>query len=182
VSPDISEMILCSGFFQQNKKFSAGDDFNNINLNNKKTIKLVGVYNYLWKSSYDNFHNSIISNNPSFLNVEKYRIPSMGWHAKVMIGKQNESPVIATIGSSNITGRAFGISNKFNYESDVVIWDESVKNINKIIDESFDDNVQNSGEVIISNYADDWRNGNLSLNEKVLELEKEIFKVAKLAT
>jgi len=181
-SPDVSEMILCSGFFQEDKHFKASKDFKNIGPSNQKTIKLVGIYNYSWRRSYNNFHQGIIAqNSPSHLTALRYRISGMRWHAKVMIGKQQNTPIIATIGSSNMTGRAFGINRIFNYESDVIIWDDSIQSINEAIDKSIETNPDNNGEVIISNYdPDDWRNGSLSLNEKVTTLEEEIFRRATL--
>ncbi len=116
------------------------------------------------------------------LNIQKYRIPGMRWHAKIMIGKKNDSAVIATIGSSNITGRAFGLSKNYNYESDVVFWDDSIDSIKQAITRSIEGNMQNSDEVFISNYdEDDWRNGRQSLDKKIAQLEKDIFDVAKLA-
>jgi HKD family nuclease len=52
------------------------------------------------------------------------RIPRMGWHAKVFLAKSAGNPVLAVIGSSNITRRAFGEFPQFNYECDVVMWME----------------------------------------------------------
>ena len=181
-SSDISEMILCSGFFQENKYFNASNDFKGISAHNKKTLKLVGVYDYKWKTSYYDFCDNVIKNNcSSYLNVQKYRIPGMRWHAKIMIGKRNSIPVIATIGSSNMTGRAFGVSKNYNYESDVLFWDDSIDSIREAVTQSIEKNIENSDEVFISNYdEDDWRNGKISLENKIIQLEKDIFNIAKL--
>ena len=182
-SSDISEMILCSGFFQENKYFNASNDFKGICTHNKKTLKLVGVYDYKWRTVYYAFHDNVIKNNcSSCLNVQKYRIPGMRWHAKIMIGKKGNTPVIATIGSSNITGRAFGLSKNYNYESDVIFWDDSIDSIRQAITQSIEGNMENSDEVFISNYDEnDWRNGRQSLENKIAQLEKDIFDVARLA-
>lgn len=181
-SSDISEMILCSGFFQENKYFNASDDFKNICIHNAKTLRLVGVYDYRWRISYFDFHDNVIKNNcSSCLSVHKYRIPGMRWHAKIMIGKKDKIPVIATIGSSNITGRAFGLSKNYNYESDVVFWDDSINGINELVTLSIEKNMNNADEIFISNYDEnDWRNGQQPLAQKILQLEKDIFDIAKI--
>jgi len=178
-SKDITEMILCSGFFQENQYFEASESFKSKKCN-LKTLKLVGIYSYTWKTQFNDFKNNIILKNcPSCLTVIKYKIPGMKWHAKIMIGKINNNPVIATIGSSNITGRAFGIQKNFNYESDIILWDESIDSINKQMNNEIEEFIDNSDEVIISDYSeDDWRNGTESLNDKIKQLENDIFKVA----
>jgi len=178
-SNDITEMILCSGFFQENQYFEASESFKTQQCN-LKILKLIGIYNYSWKTQFDNFKNNIVHKNcPCCLTVKKYKIPGMKWHAKIMIGKINDNPVIATIGSSNITGRAFGIQKNFNYESDVILWDESIGSINKQINISIEEFIDRADEVIISDYSEnDWRNGKQSLDEKIKQLENDIFKVA----
>lgn len=53
--------------------------------------------------------------------------PSRNWHAKIAIKINGASPVIALLGSSNLTGPAYltGIQ-KWNYESDTLLWDEDI--------------------------------------------------------
>ncbi|MEJ2437784.1 MAG: hypothetical protein P8Y35_07355 [Sulfurovaceae bacterium] len=182
-SDDITEMILCSGFFQEDTHFKASNSFKKTVCTyppNIKTLKLVGIYSYTWKTKFDDFANNLILNNcPMCLNVKKYRVPGMKFHAKMMIGKIKNEPVIATIGSSNITGRAFGIQKNFNYESDVILWDESVGSINTIMNSSIEEFINQSDEVIVSDYSEnDWRNGQQTLNDKIKQLEEDIFDVA----
>lgn len=93
-----------------------------------------------------NAHNS----STSFSSVQK-RIPSMGWHAKVFLAKRAGVPLVGIIGSSNITRRAFGELNDFNYECDVVIWDESVSAIDGAIEAAIGDG-QDVQDVIVTTY------------------------------
>ncbi|WP_178861770.1 phospholipase D-like domain-containing protein [Thiomicrorhabdus cannonii] len=181
-SPDVSEMILCSGFFQENKHYMASNDFKNICGKNKKTLKVVGLYSYNWRGDFDAFCQGVVNNNcPACLTVKKFRVPGMKWHAKIMVGKKNNQPVIASIGSSNITRRAFGKNMNFNYESDVIIWDDSINSISERLNELFQASLDQSDEVVISEYdPEDWRNGNLTLVEKVKKLEQDIFENAQL--
>jgi phosphatidylserine/phosphatidylglycerophosphate/cardiolipin synthase-like enzyme len=181
--PLVSEMILCSGFFEERDYFQASSDFR-YNCNggqNLKILKLVGIYNYTWTSSYAQFYCNVRNNNCTCcVRVEKYRIPGTHWHAKIMIGKENNGrPIVAIIGSSNITRRAFGIHRKFNFESDVIFWDDTIDDIRRFINNSLE-NRESRYEVIVSDYnQEDRRNYSLSLDEKILKLERDIFEIAR---
>jgi hypothetical protein len=45
------------------------------------------------------------------------------WHAKVALAVVSGSPVAGIVGSSNLTGPAYGVDRRvFNNETDVVLW------------------------------------------------------------
>lgn len=47
------------------------------------------------------------------------------WHAKVALGLRGGTPIVGIVGSSNLTGPAYGIDRRnFNNEADVVLWTE----------------------------------------------------------
>jgi len=93
----------------------------------------------LWRESYEKFINklkaSIKANNKNI----KYRSylgdsQNSKLHAKIMIGCKKYGsyykPVILMIGSSNLTNSAFGEMKYFNYESDIILWDDRDYNFN----------------------------------------------------
>ncbi|MCK8664879.1 hypothetical protein M1M11_08275 [Pseudomonas azerbaijanoccidens] len=53
--------------------------------------------------------------------------PNRNWHAKIALKINGTTPVIALLGSSNLTGPAYmtGID-AWNYESDTLLWDEDI--------------------------------------------------------
>ncbi len=178
----VSEMILCSGFFQEpycdkkSKKITYSSSASFI-YNNKdsKIIQLVGVHNENWAKRYEKFYKNLtkIKN----LTVKKFIVKNKSWHAKVMIGKSTmKEPLITIIGSSNITHPAFDNDIYFNYESDVLLWDDTNSEINDFVHKIFSDNTQEFTDVIVSDYSDENQlNGNVLLNEKIKQLEKDIF-------
>ena len=98
----------------------------------------------------------------------------MGWHAKVFLAKQGNVPLVGIIGSSNITRRAFGLAKDFNYECDVVFWDESVPEIDKAIATAIGDTGDVS-DVIVTNYDDNHPANRQPLQSRLLTLEVEIL-------
>lgn len=98
----------------------------------------------------------------------------MGWHAKVFLAKQGNRPLVGIIGSSNITRRAFGELKKFNYECDVVMWDESVPEVDAAISAAIG-NPGNISDVIVTNYDDKHAANRQPLQDRLLSLEAEIL-------
>lgn len=85
-----------------------------------------------WTQSYRNFVNKLrkdISGNNIDYKAYFLNGNTNLSHAKFCIGYKiiNEGyiPVIAMIGSSNLTNKTFEFYPDFNYETDVVIWDDS---------------------------------------------------------
>ena len=102
------------------------------------------------------------------------RMPSMGWHAKFFLAKQGTVPLVGIIGSSNITKRAFGIDKVFNYECDVVFWDETVLDIDRAMSAAIGDPGEIS-DVIVTNYDDNHPANRQPLQDRLLSLEVEIL-------
>ena len=120
-TPAVDEALICSGFFQDNGKYSAGNELDLISHRPGSPLSLttLGLYSYSWKAQYASFFAQLVARNssPAFSATQK-RIPGMGWHAKVFVAKQAGDPVVGIVGSSNITRRAFGEEN----ESPRVSW------------------------------------------------------------
>lgn len=173
----VDNALLCSGFFQDDGKYSAGSDFDLISHRNCNPLKVttLGLYSYSWKAQYANFFAQLQAQNKCmcFSAVQK-RIPSMGWHAKVFLAKQGHIPLVGIIGSSNITRRAFGLHKDFNYECDVVFWDESVPEINQAISAAIGDPGDVS-DVIVTNYDDAHPANRKPLQARLSALEAEIL-------
>lgn len=173
----VDEALVCSGFFQDDAKYSTGADFDLVAHRKGTPLKVttLGLYSYSWKAQYATFFAQLNSKNSaaSFTAVQK-RIPSMGWHAKVFLAKQAGTPLVAIIGSSNITRRAFGELKDFNYECDVVIWDESVPEIDAAIEAAIGD-ARDIQDVIVTTYDANHRANGRSLRDRLLTLEVEIL-------
>ncbi|AXJ05418.1 hypothetical protein CFN16_15200 [Pseudomonas fluorescens] len=101
----------------------------------------------------------------------------MGWHAKVFLAKQGNVPLVGIVGSSNITRRAFGLDKDFNYECDVVFWDETVPEIDKAISLAIGDPGEVS-DVIVTTYDENHPANRLPLQVRLLSLEAEILSKA----
>lgn len=98
----------------------------------------------------------------------------MGWHAKVFLAKQGNVPLVGIIGSSNITRRAFGLDKDFNYECDVVFWDESVPDIDSSMSAAIGD-IDDISDVIVTNYDDNHPANRQPLKDRLMSLEAEIL-------
>jgi len=176
----VDEALLCSGFFQDDAKYSTGADFDLIAHRSCSPLKLttLGLYSYSWKAQYSTFFTQLQAKNACacFTAVQK-RIPSMGWHAKVFLAKAAGQPVVGVIGSSNVTRRAFGELKDFNYECDVVMWEESIAAIDAVVNAAIGDPGDVS-DVIVTNYDDNHRANRQPLQLRLLALEAEIMSKA----
>ncbi|WJK07507.1 hypothetical protein [Pseudomonas fluorescens] len=176
----VDNALLCSGFFQDDAKYSAGAEFDLVSHRDCNSLKIttLGLYSYSWKAQYSSFFEQLKAQNACtcFSAVQK-RIPSMGWHAKVFLAKQGNVPLVGIVGSSNITRRAFGLDKDFNYECDVVFWDETVPEIDKAISLAIGDPGEVS-DVIVTTYDENHPANRLPLQVRLLSLEAEILSKA----
>ena len=176
----VDEALLCSGFFQDDAKYSTGADFDLISHRSCTPLKLttLGLYSYSWKAQYSTFFSTLQARNacPCFSAVQK-RIPSMGWHAKVFLAKAAGKPVVGIVGSSNVTRRAFGEQSDFNYECDVVMWEETIPEIDNVLHAAIGDSGDVS-DVIVTTYDSDHRANRRPLEDRLLTLEAEILSKA----
>lgn len=74
----------------------------------------------MWRDYYLNFIRKLRS---SCLSLTAYEAPKRNWHAKIAIRLQENIPVACIVGSSNLTGPAYGIGRRnWNFEGDTLIW------------------------------------------------------------
>lgn len=120
------EVVICSGFFQE--AFRAGlyrvsqdarPSLVGCLARNHLKVTTVGVHNYGWFPAYRNFVASLRARRVPV--IAKYR-PGHRWHAKIFLYLKNGKPILGIVGSSNMTSRAFGVQNPFNFEADIVMW------------------------------------------------------------
>lgn len=83
----------------------------------------------MWKKSYENFAHKLynkIQGSRKNIKYEAYYTEKEKekLHAKIFIGCVNNEPAFLVIGSSNLTNNAFGTFENFNYEADVILWDD----------------------------------------------------------
>lgn len=173
----VDEALVCSGFFQDDRKYSAGSDFDVMSHRSGAPLCLttLGLYSYSWKAQYATFFSQLQAANPhpSFTALQK-RVPSMGWHAKVFIAKQAGRPLVGVIGSSNITRKAFAELSDFNYECDVLFWEESISVVDIAMSAALGDSGDISG-VIVTNYDDNHPANRVPLADRLLALEAQIL-------
>ncbi len=124
------DIHICSGFFQERGKYFASNCFiaNAAKISCKRNVNTVGVYNGIWKGDFDSFVAGLRKIKCSCgtpLNVIKRKIKRYHWHAKIFIASDSNGPQLGVIGSSNITSRAFGLTTAWNFEADVILWNDS---------------------------------------------------------
>jgi len=100
---------------------------------------------------------------------------SYKWHAKIFILKKGEEPIFGIIGSSNMTSRAFGVCKQFNFEADVVLWDNKYPELVNLTSKSseFLSGENNINDLIYADY-DVEKNNQISIVERLKQLEKEL--------
>ncbi len=176
----IDEALLCSGFFQDDTKYSAGTEFDLIphRMCSPLSLTVLGLYSYSWKTHYTTFISQIRLANPCpCVAVIPKRVPGMRWHAKVFVAKSAGQPVVSVIGSSNVTRRAFGEFKEFNYECDVILWDERHLAIDSMVNNALGD-PEDVIDVIVANYDETHKFNTRTLPDRLLGLEREIMTIA----
>ncbi len=134
------------------------------------------LLNNSWLKSYKNFRNSLLMKN---IDIKAKYIYNFKWHAKIFILKENDTPILGIIGSSNITRNAFSDDTPFNYEADVVLCPDSNSKISKVIttiagtikdelNEAYDPH-----EVVLTDY-DPGKNHELSIEDRLNRLNEDI--------
>ncbi len=170
-----TKALICSGFFQElfkNGPYRASVEQNLSTLLKTQSIELttVGIHNNNWMPSYKNFRNSL---KKAGVNVRAMYAPSFHWHAKIFILRKIDNPILAIIGSSNITRNAFSDSTPYNYEADVIIWRSAVKPLTKLIKGIVAEINDDPHEVIVADY-DPKKNNDLSIGDKLKRLDTEM--------
>lgn len=173
--PDIKEIIICSGFFQNNFNKSVycasteGNLAQKLAASNAEVIT-VGIHNAQWKFSFDDFNNSLTT---AGVNLAVRKVSGYKWHAKVFIASTKNGPVFSLVGSSNMTRNAFSTSTPFNYEADVALWIPQAKGVssavNGVLSESSPSNI------IRTSYSPN-KNGGLTIRERLTQLRNDILR------
>lgn len=179
-TPSVDSALLCSGFFQEDSSYSvSAKKFSSISrCSNKLDLTAVGYYKR-GKPSYTAFSKGIAAHCcKACINHKPLRLPGDKWHAKIFIGKTQGEPVIAAIGSSNLTRRAFDTKKNFNYECDVLFWDGSNPLISSAISTILGEIPDETMSIVVAKVDDHHPVNRVPVSEKLKELEKEILKKA----
>ncbi len=139
-------------------------------------LTLIGIHNNHWIPRYRNFCNRIDAECGRNIGTFDPRIVrGLKWHAKIFILKSGGVPIFAIIGSSNITSRAFGIkSPHFNFEADVVLWDDSVKEeLGKLCKRIIAEGSDNFGDVLDVDYNSENNRG-ITMTQRLKDINAEL--------
>lgn len=129
--PQTDSLILCSGYIYEHYKYRISQDQLATALASGcqgGTITVIaGKLDRQWEGHYMRFLESLRA---AGLRLCAYKVPSKNWHAKIAIKLRDDEPVAAIIGSSNLTRPAYADNPPtFNYECDVIIWQEQIRDI-----------------------------------------------------
>lgn len=179
------ECYLTSGFFQELKQFkkkinpyratnetSANSNVFCCSLKTKQvSITTIGVHNHAWIKAYANFCKSLSN---CGINLTPYLLKK-SWHAKTFVLLKNKRPILGIIGSSNITRPAFSSGGTFNYEADVVMWDDSVTGLDDLMNTSIETN-ENPFGLIVTDYNPD-KNRGVTIDDRLKGIVDEIQEI-----
>lgn len=172
--PGATEILICSGFFQNNFKGSAylasqeGSFASKLKKSSAHVIT-VGVHNASWILAFHNFNTALKS---SGVNLSTKLLPHYRWHAKVFIVSTVRGPVFAAIGSSNFTRNAFSTSLPFNYEADVLLWVPQARGVSARISTILDGM---DGMDLIRTAYSARHNGNLTIRQRIQNIREKIL-------
>lgn len=138
------EYLICSGFFQErtykNSSYFASDSFRNNppEFPCRVSVTTVGVYNaYSWGAQYDDFASALSKISCAcgrLINVKQRKSKGRSkWHAKIFIVRDQGTPILAIVGSSNITKNAFDELQGWNKECDSIIWSDNSSKADSLV-------------------------------------------------
>lgn len=172
----VDAALLCSGFFQEDPSYSvSANKFSTIKrCKNRLDLTTVGYYKG-GKASYAAFAAGIAAHCcASCVSHTQLRLPGDKWHAKIFIGKSRGDPVVAAIGSSNLTRRAFDTLKNFNYECDVLFWDETHAEINAAMSGVIGETRDESMSEVVAKVDETHPVNHIPIREKLRDLEHKI--------
>lgn len=176
------ECYLGSGFFQEAttvgigaRHYRASQEISSnhnvfccsLNGNNIK-ITTIGVHNPQWVRRYANFCQSLTR---CGINLTPYLL-RRSWHAKTFVLLKDNRPILGIIGSSNITRPAFSSGGTFNFEADVVMWDDSIRGIDRLISTTIESN-ENPFGLVVTDYDPD-KNRGVTIDDRLKGIVSEI--------
>lgn len=124
-APEGDSLILCSGYiWEPVTGYKVSDDELLDTLqrgcSQGEITTIAGKLDEDWIEYYKNFVRRLKNAN---LKVTPYFAPKRNWHAKIAIRLKECKPIAAIVGSSNLTGPAYGENRRtWNFEGDVLIW------------------------------------------------------------
>jgi hypothetical protein len=180
-TPSVDSALLCSGFFQEDASYSvSAKRFSAISrCSNKLDLTTVGYYGS-GKTAYKDFLAGLNAHCcTKCINVKPLRLPGDKWHAKIFIAKQGGEPVVAAIGSSNLTRRAFDTLKNFNYECDVLFWDESKPDVSRAISRVLGEIPEDLFSVVVAKIDPAHPVNKVPVPVRLKSLEREICAKAK---
>lgn len=162
--------LMTSGFFQENAIFygkasayQATQEPNLVHalISNSVRLMTVGVHangtaRNSWIASYKNFASNLSKGG---VHITPMLHPKLRWHAKVFVLMNNTQPIMAIIGSSNITRPAFSDTPPFNNECDVIIWSEQFSKIGDLVRAHFSDVDDQGFGMIVGGYSPEENRG-----------------------
>lgn len=175
--PGTSEILICSGFFQEYFKQSPYQISQEGRLArrlaaSKANVITVGIHNYSWLGSYRQLCRSLRAAN---VQLDPRCVSGLKWHAKVLIVSNQAGPFFGIVGSSNLTKNAFGTSSPFNYETDVLLWIGGRNLIGRYIRDALTGAAPD--ELIRASYSRK-KNGGLSLRDWLWQLREDVLSFA----
>ncbi|MGO6966648.1 phospholipase D-like domain-containing protein [Rhizobium leguminosarum] len=178
---DVDRALVCSGFFQEDTNparalYSVSDRKYDLVARAKAPITLDFVGYYGWqRQAYADFITGVkTKNRRRGVAVNAYRVKGDKWHAKICIAKNGNTPIFAAIGSSNMTRRAFDNIKNFNYECDVIMWEEKNTSINSIVEGIISDSADEFPSVVVAKYDKKHPANRVPLPRRLLKLDEEI--------
>ncbi|WP_156785779.1 hypothetical protein [Stenotrophomonas sp. LM091] len=129
----LGDLILCSGYIWEGGAYSVLDDdlleAIKLGIGSNQVICVAGKLARKpidWHLHYNKFFSKISG---AGIKVAAHVAPKRNWHAKIAMRLDTKGqPVAAIVGSSNLTGPAYG-ENRYtwNYECDVTMWSPVVR-------------------------------------------------------
>ncbi|WP_386695462.1 restriction endonuclease PLD domain-containing protein [Lonepinella sp. MS14435] len=178
LSEKYNTYILCSAFFQENSFSTSAEIINKLKLNINKHLDIYGLYRGNWSKQFNTSCNNIVNyanQNKTKLSVNCYQFKPNS-HAKIFMAKENNTPKLAIIGSSNLSAGAFAnrtSKERWNQESDVIFWNNQCSISNKIIENVINKlPIELKPFIYISNYNSDHIRKDISCQKKLERLEQ----------
>jgi hypothetical protein len=175
--PGATDILICSGFFQNGFKGSPyqvskeGGLVHKLKASGAK-VTTVGVHNPYWKKPYSDFVQDLSA---AGVIVTQKQPKGLHWHAKVFIVETKNGPVFGAIGSSNLTRNAFSTCTPFNYEADVLLWVPQAKGVSAAVNGVLRD--AESTQVVRARYSPRL-NAGLRVKDRLAMLRDQILQAA----
>ncbi|MDD2944132.1 MAG: hypothetical protein PHC51_14340 [bacterium] len=179
-SPVGQSAILCSGYIWQPNtgKYNILDDgLRNAIASGCSGGSLTTVAGKFYPSYYENYYRNFVRDlRANGIKVNAYYAPKKNWHAKVAIKLNNNIPIAALVGSSNLTGHAYGENRNWNFEADVLIWSRNTAGSGYFRDDDINQEMGKMELILDPDIHQPDEDAQLkSIMQDIIEAELEIF-------